>query len=161
MLRHYSSQNSTYLTNFESTSLWYFVAQCFFANKYIYDPPVNSRVPKTARHGIHLHRICPKLLIDLIPNRLKSQASIRWLTRKLFGSSPSRIESLAPVCGPSLKLFGSSTRRLSFNRRRNCWLTSQPSVPQPSQPLTTHVLDVCHPPVTETKLSPIVCTASN
>ena len=29
---------------------------------------VNSRVPKIAREGTSLHRICPKLLIDLSPS---------------------------------------------------------------------------------------------
>ena len=29
---------------------------------------VNSRVPKTVRHGTSLHRICPKLLIDSSPS---------------------------------------------------------------------------------------------
>ena len=32
-----SSQNSTYLRNFESISLWYFVSQYFNADKFIYD----------------------------------------------------------------------------------------------------------------------------
>ena len=96
-----------------------------------------------------------------IPIWLKSQASVRRPTLKLFGSSPSRLESSASVCQPSLKLFGSSPRPLSFGRRRNCRLTSQPYVPRPSQPLMTHILDVYHPPVTETKMSPIVCTAQN
>ena len=156
------------------------------ASKWNADHPkdefVNSRVPKTVRHGTSLHRICPKLLIDLSPSqlesqtsvhrprvklfgsspiRLESQTSVRRLTLKLFGSSPSQLESSASVRWPSLILFGSSHRRLSFDQRRNCWLTSQPSVPRQSQPLTTHVLDVCHPPVTETKMSPIVCTAKN
>ena len=150
---------------------------------------VNSRVPKTVRHGTILHRICPKLLIDsspsqlkpidLSPSRLASQTSVRRPTAKLFGLSPILLESQASVCQPtlklfdsspsqleppasvhwpSLKLFGSSPSCLSFDRRINCWLTSQPSVPWPSQPLMTHVLDVCHPAVTETKMLPIVCT---
>ena len=151
-------------------------------------PFVNSRVPKTVRHGTSLHRICPKLLIDSSPIRLKSidlspsqlepQTSVCWPTAKLFGSSPIQLESQVSVCRPTLKLigsshsqlessasirrlllnpFGSSHRRLSFNRRRTCWITSWPSVPRPSQPLTTHALEVCHPPITETKMSPIVC----
>ena len=95
------------------------------------------------------------------PVWFESQASVRRLTLKLFGSSPSRLEYPASVRRPLLKLFGSSPSRLSFNRRRNCWLTSHPSVLRQSQPLTTHVLDVCHPPVTETKMSPIFCTAKN
>ena len=153
---------------------------------------VNSRVPKTVRHGTSLHIICPKLLtdsspsrlesIDSSPSQLESQTSVRRPTAKLFGSSPiwldsqapvrrqtlkrfglspSRLESSASVRRPLLKLFGSSPRRLYFDWRRNCWLTPQPSVPRPSQPLMTHVLDVCNPPVTETKMSPIVCTAQN
>ena len=150
---------------------------------------VNSRVPKTMRHGTSLHRICPKLLIysslirlesiDSSPSRLEPQTSVRRLTAKLFGSSPIRLESQVSVRRPTLKLigsshsrlessssvrrpslnpFGSSPRRLSFNRRRTGWLTSWPYVPRPSQPLTTHALDVSHLPVTETKMSPIVCT---
>ena len=143
---------------------------------------VNSRVPKTVRHGTSLHRICPKLSIDSSTSRLESQTSVRQPaaklfgsspiqlesqasfrrpTLKLFGSSPSRLESTASVRWPSLKLFGSSPSRLYFDRHKNCWLTSHPSFPRPSQPLTTYVLDVCHPPVTETKMSPIVCTAQN
>ena len=143
---------------------------------------VNYRVPKAVRHGNSLHRISPKLSIDSSPSRLESQTSVRWPTAKIFGSSPIRLDSQASVCRPTLKLFGlspsrlespasvrrpllklfgSSPSRLSFGRRRNCWITPQPSVPWPSQPLTTHVLDVWHPPVTETKMSPIVCTAQN
>ena len=143
---------------------------------------VNSRVPKTVRHGTPLYRICLKLLIDLSPRQLESQnyvyqptvklfglspiwlesqASVRRPTLKLFGSSPSRLESQASVRRPLLKIFGSSPSRLSFDQSRNWWLTSQPSVLWPSQHLTTHVLDVCPPNVTETKMSPIVCTAQN
>ena len=153
---------------------------------------VNSRVPKTVRHGTSLHRICPKRLIDSSPSRLDpidsspiwlesqmsvrrptsklfgsipiwldSQASVRRPALKLFGSSPSQLDSLASVHRPLLKLFGSSPSCLSFDRRRNCWTTSQLSVPSLSQTLTTHVLDVCHLPVTETKMLPIVCTAQN
>ena len=143
---------------------------------------VNSRVPEIVRHRTSLHRICPKLLIESIPSHLESQTSVRRPTVKLFGSSPirpesqasvrrptlklfgaipSRLESQASVRRPSLKLFGLSPSRLSFNRCRNCWLTSQPSFLWPYQPLTTHVLDVCPPTVTETKMSPIVCTAQN
>ena len=95
------------------------------------------------------------------PIRLESQASVCRPTLKLFVLSPIRLESLESVRWPLLKLFGSRLIRLSFDRRRNCWLTSQPSVPRSSQPLTTHVLDVCHPPVTENKMSPIVCTTQN
>ena len=104
-------------------------------------PSVNSRVPKTVRHGTSLHRICPKLLIDLSPSqlesqtsflrptaklfgsspiRLESQASVRRPMLKLFSSSPSRLESPASVRRPSLKLFGSSPSHLSFDQRRNC-----------------------------------------
>ena len=106
---------------------------------------VNSHVSKTVRHGTSLHRICPKLLVDSSPSQLKSQTYVRWPTVKLFDlspiwlesqasirrptlklfcSSPIRLESQASVCRPSLKLFGSSTSRLSFDRCRNCWLTS-------------------------------------
>ena len=145
-------------------------------------PIFNSRVPKTVRHRTSLHRICLKLSIDSSPSQLESQTSICWPMVKLFGlspiwlesqasvrqlllklsgSSPSRLESQASVRRPSLKLFGSSPSRLSFNQRRNCWLTSQMSVPWPSQPLTTHILDVFPPTVTETKMLPIFCTSQN
>ena len=97
---------------------------------------VNSRVPKTVRHGTSLHIICPKLWIDSSPSRLESQtyvrrptakifgsspiqlesqASVHRPTPKLFGSSPSQLESPASVRQPSLKLFGSSPSRLSFD----------------------------------------------
>ena len=143
---------------------------------------VNSRVPTIMGHGFYLHRICPKLLIDSSPIQLESETSVRRPTVKLFGSSPSQIklqtsvrqptlklfglsssqlESQASVRRLTLKLFGSSPSHLSLNLRINCWLTSQPSVLRPSQPLTTHVLDVCLLTVTETKMSPIVCTAQN
>ena len=136
---------------------------------------VNSRVTTTARHGSSLHRICPKLLtrvpdvylltdaetIESSPSQLESQMSVRQPTLKLFGSSPSRLESQTSVYRPTLKLFVSSPSRLSFDQHRNYWLSSQPSVLLPPQPLMTHVLDVCPPPVTETKMSPFVCTAQN
>ena len=153
---------------------------------------VNSRVPKTVRHGTSLHRICPKVLIDSSPSwlesidsspsRIESQTSVCRPTAKLFGSSPIQLESQASVCQPTLKLFGLSPSRLefpvsvcwpllrllglspsrlSFDQRRNFWLTSQLSVTRPLQPITTHLLEVYHPPVTETKISPIVCTAQN
>ena len=146
------------------------------------DHCVNSGVPKTVRHRTSLHKICPKLLIDSSPSRLESQTSVCWPTAKLFGSSPirlesqasvrrltlklfgsipSRLESPASVRRPLLKLFGSSPSCLSFDLRRNYWLTFQPSILWPSQPLTTHVLDVCHPPITETEMWPIVCTPQN
>ena len=136
---------------------------------------VNSRVPTTVRHGYSLHRICLKLLtqvpdvcpltdaetIDLIPSRLESQTSVCRLTQKLFGSIPSRLDSRTSVRWLTLKLFDSSPSHLTFDRHRNCWLTSKPTVLRPSQPLTTHVLDVCSPTVTETKMSSFVCTAQN
>ena len=143
---------------------------------------VNSRVPKTVRHWTYLNRICPKLSIDSSPSRLGSQTSVRrptvklfgsspiWLESqasfrrpmlKLFGSSPSQLESQASVHRPSLKLFCSSPSRLSLDWRRNYWLTSQPYILWPPQPLTTHVLDFCYPTVTETKMLPIVCTTQN
>ena len=135
----------------------------------------NSRVPKTVRHGTSLHRICPKLLtwvpdvcpstntetIDSSPSQLESQTSVRQPTLKLFGSSPSQFESRTSFRRPKLKLFGSSPIRLSFDWRRNCWLTSQTSVLRPLQPLMTQVLDVCLTTNTETKMSPFVCTAQN
>ena len=136
---------------------------------------VNSRVPKTVRHGNSLHIICPKLLnqvpevctsidaetIDSSPSLLESQTSVRQLTLKLFGSSPSRFEYRTSVRRPTLKLFGLSPSRLFFNQHRNCWLTSQASLPRPSQPLITHVLGVYLLTATETKMSPFVCTAQN
>ena len=143
---------------------------------------VNYCVPKTVRHRTSLHRICPKLLIDSSPSQLESQTYVRLPTVKLFGSSPIRLKSQtsvrqsmlklfnsstsqlgyqSSVCRPSLKLFGSSPSRLSFDRCRNCWLTSQPSVLRPSQHLTTHVLYICPPNVTETKMSPIFCTTQH
>ena len=100
-------------------------------------------------------------LFSSSPILFESQASVRRPTLKLFGLSHSRLESSSSVRRPFLKLFGLRPSRLSFNWRKNCWLASQPSVPRPSQPLTTHVLDVYHPPVTETKMSPILCTAQN
>ena len=130
-----------------------------------------SMFPKLWDTKTSLHIICPKLLIALIPSqlewiylspsRLESQTSVRQPTAKIFGSSPIQFEYQAFVRRPSLKLFGSRHSHLSFDRRKNCWRTSQPSVPWPLQPLTTHVLDVCHPPVTENKMSPFVCTAQN
>ena len=95
------------------------------------------------------------------PIRLESQAYVRRPTQKLFGSSPSRLKSQVSVLQLPLKLFGSSPSRLSFDRCRKCWLTSHPSVFILSQPLMTHVLDVYPPPVTETEMSPIFCTAQN
>ena len=90
--------------------------------------PVNFRVPKTVRHGTSLHRICPKLLIDLSPSRLesidsspsrlKSQTSARRPIAKLFGSIHIQLESQVSVCWPTLKLIGSSHR----------WLESSASV---------------------------------
>ena len=81
-----------------------------FSLNYIYY--VNSRVPKTVRHGTSLHRICPKLLIDSSPCRLKSQTSVCWPTVKLFGSSIIQLDSQTSVRRPTLKLFGSSPSRL-------------------------------------------------
>ena len=58
---------------------------------------VNSRVPKTVRHGTSLHIICPKLLTDSSPSRLES-----------IDSSPSQLKSQTSVRRPTAKLFGSS-----------------------------------------------------
>ena len=150
--------------------------------RYCWGVLVYSRFPKTVRHVTSLHRIWPKLFIHSSSSWIESQTSVRWPTvklfgsspillksqtsvcqptLKLFGSSPSRLESKASVCRPLLKLSGSGPSRLSFNRRRNGWLAYQPSVLRPSQPLMTHVLDVCLPTITETKKFPIVCTAQN
>ena len=54
--------------------------------------PVNSRVPKTVRHGTSLHRVCLKLWIESSPSQLESQTSVRQPTVKIFGSSPIRLE---------------------------------------------------------------------
>ena len=78
-----------------------------------------------------------------------------------INSNPSQIESQTSILRPTLKLFGSSPSCLSFERHRKCWLTSQPSALRPSQPLMTHVLDVCPPTITETKMLPVFCTAQN
>ena len=95
------------------------------------------------------------------PIRLKSQTAVHWLTLKIFGLSPSRLKSLLSVRRMSLKIFWSRPSLLSCDRRRNCWLAFQLSYFWSSQPLTTHVLDVCPPTVTETKMSPIFCTVQN
>ena len=92
---------------------------------------------------------------------LEYQTSVRRPTLKIFGSSPSWLKSQTSVRRPTLKQFVSSPSRLSFDQRRKCWLTSQPSVLWPSQPLMTHGLDVCPPTVTKTKMSPFVCTAQD
>ena len=76
---------------------------------------VNSSVPTTMRHGSSLHRICPKLLIDLSPSQIESQTSVRRPTLKLFGLSLSRLEFQASVRQLTLTLFCSSPSRLSFN----------------------------------------------
>ena len=115
---------------------------------------VNSRVTTNLRHGSFLHRICPKILTrvpDVCP--LNDAETI--------DSIPSRLESQTSVRRPILKIFGSSPSCLSFDQRRNCRLTSHPSVLRPLQPLTTHVLDIYPPNVTETKMSPFFCTAQN
>ena len=149
------------------------LAQCAIAH--ILQGCVNSCVPKTVRHGSSLHRICPKLLtwvpdvcpstdaetIDSSSSRLKSQTSVRRPTLKPFGLSPSRLEYWTSVRQPTVKLFGSSPSCMSFDRHRNCWLTSHPSVFRPSQPLMTHVLDVFLPTVIEAKMSPFFCTVQN
>ena len=87
---HHQLMQPTYLHTTEE------LAQCAIAH--ILRGYVNSRVPKTVRHGTSLHRICPKLLIDsspsqiesidLSPSQLESQTSVRRSTAKLFGSSP-------------------------------------------------------------------------
>ena len=105
---------------------------------------VNSHVPTTVRHGYSLHRIFPKLSTQ-VPDVCPSTNA------ETIDSSPSRLESLTSVRRLTLKLFGSSPSRLSFDRRRNFWLTSHLSVLRPSQPLMTCVLDVCPPTVTENK----------
>ena len=46
MIFYESSQNSTYLTNFESIALLYFVTQFFTADKFIYDLP-KAAITKT------------------------------------------------------------------------------------------------------------------
>ena len=96
---HHQLMQPTYLHTSEE------LAQCAIAH--ILRGCVNSHVPKTVRHGTSLHRICPKVLIDLSPSRLESQTSVRQPTAKLFGLSPIQLESQASVRRPSLKLFGS------------------------------------------------------
>ena len=96
------------------------LAQCAIAH--ILRGCVNSRVPKTVRHGTSLHIICLKLLIDLSPIRLESiesspsrlepQTSVCRPMAKLFGSIPIRVESQVSVRRPSLKLIGLSHSRL-------------------------------------------------
>ena len=81
---------------------------------------VNYRVTKTVRHRTSLHRICPKLLIDLSPSRLESQTSFRQTTVKLFGLSPIRLKSQTSVRRPALKIFVSSPSCLSFDQNINC-----------------------------------------
>ena len=144
------------------------LAQCVIAH--ILRGCVNYRILTTVRHGSSFHRIFPKLYvctsidaetIDSSPSWLESQTSIRQPTLKLFGSSPSRLKSQTSVRRLALKLFGSSPSRLSFDRCRNFWLTPQPSIRRPLQPLTTHALDVCPPTITETKMLPFVCTTQD
>ena len=129
---HHQLIQPTYLHTLEE------LAQCAIAH--ILQGSVNSRVPKTVRHGTSLYRICLKLLIDsstsqleyqksvrrptvklfgLSPIRLKYHTSVRQPTLKPFGSSPSRLEYQASVCRPPLKLFGSSPSCLPFDQRRN------------------------------------------
>ena len=145
---------SAYIWQPSNGNLWLWVMQ------WITHLGGNSRVPKTVRHITSLHRICPKLLIESSTSRLEyqtslcrptvelfgsspiqlePQTSVRWPTLKQFSLSPSRLEYQASVRWMSMKLFGSSTSYLSFDRRRNCWLISQPSVLWPAQPLTTHI----------------------
>ena len=126
-------------------------------------------------HGYSSHRICPKILtwvpdvcpltntetIDSSPSRLESQTSVRRPTLKLFGLSHSRLKYEMFFCQPTRNLFGSSPSRLSFDQRRNCWVTYPPSFLQPSQTLLNHVLGVCPPTATETKMSPFVSTTED
>ena len=74
-----------------------------------------------------------------------SQTSVRILTQKLL----TRVPDVSPSTGA--KTIDLSLSRLSFDWRRNYWLTSQLSVLRPSQLLMTRVPDVCPPTVTETK----------
>ena len=46
MFWYESSQNSTYLTNFESIALLYFATQCYTADRYIYDLSKTSNTNK-------------------------------------------------------------------------------------------------------------------
>ena len=116
--------------------------------------------PSRLEFQTSVRRLTLKLFGSIL-SRLDSRTSVRRPTLKLFGLIPSQLDSWTSVHRPTLKLFGSSPIHLSFDRSRNCWLTSQTSVLRPSQPLITHVLDVCPTTVTETKMSPIVCTSQN
>ena len=86
---HHQLMQRTYLHTSEE------LAQCAIAH--ILRGCVNSRVPKTVRHGTSLHRICPKLLIDSSPSSLEP-----------IDLSSSRLESQTSVLRPTAKLFGSS-----------------------------------------------------
>ena len=76
---------------------------------------------------------------------VKSQTSFCHPTQKLL----TRVPEVCP--STDVETIDSSTSSLSFDRRRNDWLTSQPSVHRPLLLLMTHVPDVCPPTITETK----------
>ena len=129
---------------------------------------VNYCVPTTVRHGSFFHRICTKP--QSRPRRLpfvrrwnhwlESQTAVlrptmKTLTRFLVDSSPRCLSF------DRRWKIDSSPSRLSFDWWRNYWLTSQPYVLRSSQPLMTHVLDICPPNVTETKILPFVSTTQN
>ena len=120
LYKYFSWHEVIYLFIF--TLLEFSLRDKHFSLNYIYY--VNSRVPKTVRHGTSLHIIYPKVLIDSSPIRLESQTSARRPTLKLFGSSSSWLDYQVPLCRPSLKLFGSGPSHMSFYRRRKCWPTS-------------------------------------
>ena len=115
---------------------------------------INSCVPRTVIHKYSLHRIYPKLFTwvpDICP---LTNAETIYL-------SPSKLGSQMSLLRPTLKLFNSIPSRLSFDWHRHCWITSQPSVFWPSQPLMTQVLYFYPWNVTETKMLPFFSTAQN
>ena len=109
--------------------------ECYLAKMPI--KTVNSRVPKTVRHGTSLHRICPKLLIDSSPSRLESIDSSprrlsvdrrqKYLARVLFDLSPRRLSVDRRWNDSAQVLVDSSPQRLSVDRRGN-YLARVPGV---------------------------------
>ena len=95
---HHQLMQPTYLHTSEE------LAQYAFAH--ILQVCVNSRVPKTVRHGTSLNIICSKLLIDSSPNRLKP-----------IDSSPRRLSVNQRRKYLDRLVFDSSHRRLSVDQR--------------------------------------------
>ena len=82
-----------------------------FAIAHILQGCVNSRVPKTVRHGTSLHRICLKLLIDSSP------VDLSQLTRFPVDSSPRRLSVDRWQNYLAQFLLELSPRRLSVDQR--------------------------------------------